>query len=174
MIARSLALAILAIGLASPALAQQREAQETATARQQIEAFMNQWIDAYNRRDARTMGALTTADAFGVGDLGVVSGNERFERAVQNGAAFDAKVTSMQVQQVRMIGRDAAVAAGPFSVTYNSPKPMTMQGTWMQVLERQHGAWRSVAASYASSNAPMPPAVAGSGDPQPSAGPSAR
>jgi ketosteroid isomerase-like protein len=174
MIARSLAIAILAVGLAhpAPALAQQSAAQETA--RQQIEVFMNQWVDAYNRRDGRMMAALTTADAFGVGELGVVSGNERFERAVQNGAAFDAKVTSMQVQQVRMIGQDAAVAAGPFSVTYNSPAPRTMQGTWMQVLERQQGGWKSVAASYTAATAPMPPAVAGAGNPQPSAGLSAR
>jgi uncharacterized protein (TIGR02246 family) len=172
MIVRSLAIAILAVGLASPALAQQSEPQETA--RQQIEAFMNQWIDAYNRRDGRTMAALTTADAFGVGELGVVSGNERFERAVQNAAAFDAKVTSLLVQQVRMIGRDAAVAAGPFTVTYNSPGPRAMQGTWLQVLERQHGAWKSVAASYSSSIVPMPPAVAGTGNPRPSAGSSTR
>jgi uncharacterized protein (TIGR02246 family) len=172
MVARSLALAILAVGLASPALAQQSNAQ--ATARQQIEAFMSQWVDAYNRRDARTMATLTTADAFGVGDLGVLSGTERFERAVQNAASVDAKVTGMQVQQVRMIGRDAAVAAGPFSVTYDNPKPMAMHGTWMQVLERQHGAWKSVAASYTPATAPMPPAVAGAGNPQPSAGSSTR
>ena len=171
MIVRPLAIAILAVGLASPALAQRSTAQEKA--RQQIEAFMNQWIDAYNRRDARTMAALTTADAFGVGDLGVVSGNERFERAVQNAATVDARVTSMQVQQVRMIGRDAAIAAGPFSVSYNSPTPVTKQGTWMQVLERQHGAWRSVAASYTSLTAPTPPGVAETGNPQPSAGSSA-
>lgn len=171
MIARSLAIGILAVGLASPALAQQRAGQEAA--RQQIEAFMNQWIDAYNRRDARTMAALTTADAFGVGDLGVISGNERFERAVKNAASVDARVTSMQVQQVQLIGRDAAVAAGPFSVTYNGPERVTKQGTWMQVLERQHGAWRSAAASYTPLNAATPPAVAGTGNPQPSAGSSA-
>ena len=135
---------------------------------------MGQWIDAYNRRDARTMAALTTADAFGVGDLGVVSGTERFERAVQNATAFGAKVTGMAVQQVRMIGPDAAVAAGPFSVTYNNPTPRTMQGMWMQVLERQRGGWRSVAASYTPTNGPTPPAVAGTGNPQPSAGSSAR
>lgn len=172
MIVRSLALAILAVGLASPALAQQSAAQ--ATARQQIAAFMHQWIDAYNRRDGRTMAALTTADAFGVGDLGVVSGDERFERAVQNATAFDAKVASMQVEQVRMIGPDAAVAAGPFSVIYNNPGPLTMRGTWMQVLERQHGGWRSVAASYTPATAATPPAMAGAGAPQPSAGSSVR
>lgn len=172
MIMRSLAIAIVAVGLATPALAQQGNAQ--ATDRQQIEAFMSQWIDAYNRRDARTMAALTTADAFGVGDLGVVSGNERFERAVQNAGAFDAKVTSMRVQQVRMLGPDAAVAAGPFSVTYRNPQPLTKEGTWMQVLERQSGRWKSVAASYTPANAPTSPAVAGAGNPQPSAGSSTR
>ena len=171
MIVRPLAIAILAVGLAGPALAQQGAA--PATDRQQIEAFMRQWIDAYNRRDAWAMAALTTADAFGVGDVGVVYGNGRFERATQNAAAFDAKVTSMQVEQVRMIGPDAAVAAGPFAVTYNNPTPRTMQGTWMQVLERQHGGWKSVAASYTPSTSPTPsPAVAG--EPQPSAGSSAR
>lgn len=172
MIVRSLAIGILAIGLASPALAQQSDAQ--ATDRQQIEAFMNQWVDAYNRRDARTMAALTTTDAFGVGDLGVVSGTDRFERAVQNATAVDSKVTSMQVERVRMIGRDAAVAAGPFSVTYNNSGPRTMRGTWMQVLERRDGGWRSVATSYTPSNVPTPPAVAGVGNPQPSSGSSGR
>jgi uncharacterized protein (TIGR02246 family) len=169
MIARSLGIFLLAVGLASPALAQQRDARGTAW--QQIEAFMNQWIDAYNRGDGRTMAALTTVDAFGVGDQGVVSGNERFERAVQNAATYGAKITSMQVQQVRMIGRDAAVAAGPFSVTYNNPEPLTIQGTWLQVLERQHGGWRSVAASYTPANALT---ATGAGNPQPPQGSSAR
>lgn len=172
MIARSLAIAILAVGLATPALAQQSDARETV--RQQIQGFMNQWVDAYNRGDGRAMAALTTADAFGVGDQGVVSGPERFERAVQHATAFGAKVTSLQVEQVRMIGRDAAVAAGPYSVTYNNPQPLTAQGTWMQVLERQHGAWRSVAEGYTPANPPTAPAVAGAGNPQPSAGSSAR
>jgi hypothetical protein len=124
-------------------------------------------MDAYNRGDSQKMAALTTADAFGVGDQGVVSGNERFERAVQNASSFGAKITNMQVQQVRMIGRSAAVAAGPYSVTYNNPQPLTVHGTWLEVLERQRGGWRSVAASYTLSYAP---AAVGAGNPQPSEG----
>jgi len=173
MIVRSLAIAILAVGLASPALSQQGDA--PATVRQQIQAFMNQWVDAYNRGDGQRMAALTASDAFGVGDQGVVSGTERFERAMQNAAALGAKVTSMQVQQVRMIGRDAAVAAGPYSVSYKNPQPQTIQGTWMEVLERQRGAWRSVASSYTPSTPPtLPATAAGAGTPPSSEGSSAR
>jgi len=160
MIVRSLAIAILAVGLAGPALAQQGGAQ--GTDRQQIETFMNQWVDAYNRGDSQKMAALTAADALGVGDQGVVSGNDRFARAMQSAAAYGAKVTGMQVEQVRMIGRDAAVAAGDYSVTYNYPDPLTTQGTWMQVLERQYGIWKSVAESYTPSGLPALPAAEGS------------
>lgn len=165
---RSLGIAILAVGLATPALAQQSDA--PAAARQQIEAFMNQWVAAYNRGDGQAMAALTTTDAFGVGDQGVISGNQRFEHAVQNEAALGAKVTSMEVQQVRMLGRNAAVAAGPYSVSYSNPQPLTVKGTWMQVLERQRGNWRSVAASYTPATSPPVPTAAGAGNPPPAEG----
>jgi ketosteroid isomerase-like protein len=174
MMVRLLTIAVLAAGLAGPAVAQQGTAPEKT--RQQIEAFMHEWIDAYNRGDSRTMASLTTVDSFGVGDRGVISDNQRFERAVQNEANLGAKVTSMDVDQVRMIGRDAAVAAGSYSVTYNNPTPLTIQGTWMQVLERQRGGWKSVAASYTPFNPPnpAPPPAAGASNPQPSAGSSTR
>jgi ketosteroid isomerase-like protein len=169
MMVRLLAIAALAVGLAGPAVAQGNAPERT---RQQIEAFMREWMDAYNRGDSTTMKSLTTADSFGVGDRGVISGSERFERAVENEASLGAKVTSMDVDQVRMLGRNAAVAAGSYSVTYNSPQnpqALTIEGTWMQVLERQRGGWRSVAASYTPFN-PPPPSAAGASNPQPSAG----
>jgi ketosteroid isomerase-like protein len=172
MMVRLLAIAVLAVGLAGPAVAQQGAAPERT--RQQIEAFMREWIDAYNRGDSRTMASLTTADSFGVGDRGVISGNQRFERAVENEANLGAKVKSMDVDEVRMIGRNAAVAAGSYSVTYTNPQnpqPLTIEGTWMQVLERQRGGWKSVAASYTPFNPPpSPPPAAGASAPQPSAG----
>jgi ketosteroid isomerase-like protein len=168
MMVRLLAIAVLAVGVAGPpAVAQQGTASEKT--RQEIEAFMHAWMDAYNRGDSTTMAALTTADSFGVGDRGVISGNERFARAVQNEANLGAKVKSMDVDQVRMIGRNAAVAAGSYSVTYNNPQPVTIEGSWMEVLERQRGEWKSVAASYTPFNRP-PPAAAGASNPQPSAG----
>jgi ketosteroid isomerase-like protein len=167
MMVRLLAIVVLAVGLAAPAVAQQGTA--SGKTRQEIEAFMHAWMDAYNRGDSTTMKSLTTADSFGVGDRGVISGNERFERAVQNEANLGAKVTSMDVDQVRMIGRNAAVAAGSYTVTYNNPQPLTIEGTWMEVLERQRGGWKSVAASYTPFN-PPPSAAAGASNPQPSAG----
>ncbi len=173
MMVRLLAIGALAVGLAGPAVAQQGTPSEKT--RQQIEAFMHEWMDAYNRGDSAAMTSLTTTDSFGVGDRGVISGNQRFQRAVQNEANLGAKVSSMDVDQVRMIGRNAAVAAGSYSVTYNNPQPVTIEGTWMEVLERQRGAWKSVAASYTPFNPPPPPPpAAGLSSPQPSTGSSTR
>jgi ketosteroid isomerase-like protein len=147
MIMRPLSIALIAIGLTSSALAQQSAAADQK-ARQQIEAFMSKWVDAYNRADGKTLSALTTADSFGVGDHGVLSGDQRIERIIENEQSSGGKVISFRVDEVRMIGKDAAVAAGPYTVTYSNPRPITLQGTWLQVLQRQHGSWKSVATGY--------------------------
>ena len=165
---RSLAVAALALGIASPALAQQTGAADQK-ARQEIETFMSKWVDAYNRGDGNTMISMTASDSFGVGDKGVMTGDQRIERIIQNEQKSGGKVTNLRVEEVRMIGRNAAVAAGPYTVTYSNPLPLTLQGTWMQVLEREHGAWKSVATGYTPKfNSPPPPATAGS--PPPSSG----
>jgi uncharacterized protein (TIGR02246 family) len=172
MIARALGVAILAVGIASPAVAQETSAAQQK-AKAQIEAFMQRWTDAYNHGDAKTFAALIAPDSFGIGDRGVISGTERVERVEENEAKLGGKVASMHVEEVRMLGRNAAVAAGPYSVTYSKPRPLTIQGTWMQVLERRHGGWRSIAASYTPMTAPPPP-EAGASNPRPSSGSSTK
>jgi ketosteroid isomerase-like protein len=168
MMMRSLAIAALVLGLASPAAAEQKSAADQKT-RQEIETFMNKWVDAYNRADGNTMMSMTASDSFGVGDHGVMTGDQRIERIIQNEQKSGGKVTNLRVEEVRMIGRNAAVAAGPYTVTYSNPRPLTLEGTWMQVLEREHGAWKSVATGYTPRfNSPPPPATAGS--PPPSSG----
>jgi uncharacterized protein (TIGR02246 family) len=171
MMMRSLGVALLAAGVASPAIAQQGDAAQQKS-RQQIEAFMSKWADAYNHGDGKTLTALTAADSFGVGDHGVLVGDERIERMVENEAKSGGKITELRVEDVRMIGPNAAVAAGPYTVTYSNPRPLTIEGTWLHVLERQHGTWKSMAASYTPKfNRPAPAAA---GDPQPSSGSSAQ
>lgn len=166
MLVRSLGVVVLTVGLATPAIAQQAgTAQEKI--RPQIEAFMNRWMDAYNHGDGQALSALASPDSFGVGDKGVLSGDQRIERAVQNEATRGGRVTGISVDQVRVIGRNAAVAAGPYVVTYSNPRPLTIHGTWMQVLERQRDGWKSVAASYTPLNALTSPTA---GNPQPTAG----
>ena len=147
MMMRSLAIAALVLGLASPAMAEQKSAADQKT-RQEIETFMSKWVDAYNRADGNTMMSMTASDSFGVGDHGVMTGDQRIERIIQNEQKSGGKVTNLRVEEVRMIGRNAAVAAGPYTVTYSNPRPLTLEGTWMQVLERERGAWKSVATGY--------------------------
>jgi ketosteroid isomerase-like protein len=171
MMMRILSAAVLVVGLASPAIAQQGGAAEQKS-RQEIEAFMSKWVDAYNHGDGKTLTDLTAADSFGVGDHGVMTGEQRIERVVQHEATSGGKVTDFRVEEVRMIGRNAAVAAGPYTVTYTNPRPLTIQGTWLQVLERQRGSWKSVAASYTPKFRERAPAAAG--NPQPSSGSSTR
>lgn len=166
---RSLAVAALVVGLASPALAEQK-AGTTADlkARQEIEAFMSKWVDAYNRGDGNTMISMTATDSFGVGDHGVMTGDQRIERIIQNEQKSGGKVTNLRVEEVRMLGKNSAVAAGPYTVTYSNPRPLTLEGTWMQVLEREHGAWKSVATGYTPKF--NRPSAEGASNPQPSSG----
>lgn len=166
-IMRILGAAVLAVAVASPAIAQQGGAAEQKS-RQEIEAFMSKWVNAYNHGDGKTLTALTDTDSFGVGDHGVMSGDQRIERIVANEAKSGGKVTDFRVENVRMIGRNAAVAAGPYTVTYSNPRPLTIEGTWLQVLERRHGNWISVAASYTPKFDQPPRPTAG--NPQPSSG----
>jgi uncharacterized protein (TIGR02246 family) len=176
MIARILSVALLAVGIASPAVAQGTSAAPHAApqkTRAEIESFMQRWVDAYNHGDATTFARLIAPDSFGVGDRGVISGTRRIERVEENEAKLGGKVASMRVEEVRLLGRNAAVAAGPYAVTYSNPRPLTIQGTWMQVLERRHGVWQSIAASYTPMTAPPPPA-AGASNPQPYSGSSTK
>src|SRR5215472_11687880 len=83
MMMRSLAVATIVLGLASPAIAQQTGAADQK-ARQEIEAFMSKWVDAYNRGDGDTLVSLAAGDSFGVGDRGVMTGDQRIDRMVQN------------------------------------------------------------------------------------------
>jgi ketosteroid isomerase-like protein len=170
MMMRSLAVAALVVGLASPALAEQKTGTTAdPKARQEIEAFMNKWVDAYNRADGNTLISMTANESFGVGDRGVMTGDQRIERIVQNEQKSGGKVTNLRVEEVRMIGKNSAVAAGPYTVTYSNPRPLTLEGTWLQVLEREHGAWKSVATSY-TPKFNRQPSAAGAGNPQPSSG----
>lgn len=166
---RSLAIAALVLALASPALAEQKSgATADPKARQEIETFMNKWVDAYNRADGDTLISMTANDSFGVGDRGVMVGDQRIERIVQNERKSGGKVTNFRVEEVRMIGKNSAVAAGPYTVTYSNPRPLTLEGTWLQVLEREHGSWKSVATSYTPKF--NTPGAAGASNPQPSSG----
>jgi ketosteroid isomerase-like protein len=169
MMMRSLAVAAIVLGLASPANAQQTGAADQK-ARQEIEAFMNKWVDAYNRGDGDTLVSLAAGDSFGVGDHGVMTGDQRIDRMVQNERKSGGKVTALRVEEVRMVGRNAAVVAGPYTVTYSNPRPLTLEGTWLQVLEREHGAWKSVATSYTPKFNRTPPGAAGARNPPPSSG----
>jgi len=102
-----------------------------------------------------------------VRDRGVMVGDERIERLVQNEQKSGGKVTHLRVEEVRMIGKNSAVA-GPYTVTYSNPRPRPLEGTWLQVLEREHGAWKSVATSYTPKF--NTPGAAGASNPQPSSG----
>jgi ketosteroid isomerase-like protein len=166
---RSLTIAVLAVGLAGPVFAQQGNAAQQ-DARQQIEAFTRTWVDAYNRGDGHTIAGLEAPHAIGVTDRGLLSGTQTIEQIIENEASMGGKVTGVRVDDVRMLGANAAVAVGPYTVSYSSPKPMTIHGTWMRVLERRGKAWKAVATSFTPSTEPSSATTAGAASPQPSSG----
>src|SRR5690348_12397453 len=100
MMMRSLAVAALVVGLASPTLAEQKTgATASPKVRQEIEAFMNKWADAYNRADGNALVSMSANDSFGVGDRGVMTGDQRIERIVRNEQKSGGKVTNLRVEE---------------------------------------------------------------------------
>jgi ketosteroid isomerase-like protein len=106
---RLLALAGLAIGFAVPALAQEQNTVDPEV-RQQIEAAVMNYDDAYNKNDAVVIAALFGQDAvemwFGVSGGGLASGQQAIEK--RYAAEFGARPSKMSntLVQVYAVGND--------------------------------------------------------------------
>jgi uncharacterized protein (TIGR02246 family) len=118
------ALAGLAIGFAVPALAQEQNTVDPEV-RQQIEAAVTKYEDAFNRNDATAIAALYTADAAevfehkGAGDS--ACGREAIEQSYAAHFASNPTKLSLKVVQVYPMG-DEVCAISEFSRRFRSGK----------------------------------------------------
>jgi uncharacterized protein (TIGR02246 family) len=171
MMLRLVGLATFAVVLAVPAVAQQKDAAAQQRSRQQIEAFTAKWIEAFNKGDGKAIAAMYSPDNIAINRLGMITGaqNYSFEDRVRDDARMGGKI-ALTVDQVRALGKDAALAAGHYQVTYTAnPAGSRFEGNWLRVFEREAGDWKIIASTFTPVTTPAATTTGGKG-PQPSTG----
>ena len=170
MMLRLLSLATFAVVLTVPAVAQEKDAAAQQGARQQIEALTAEWVEAFNRGDGKAVAALYSVDNISVNPLGMMTGVQNYEKRVQDEAKQGAKIT-LKVDQVRAIGSDAGLAAGPYQVTYTAnPAGSQFEGNWLRVFEREAGHWKIIASTFTPLTTPTATTATGATGAQSSTG----
>src|SRR5258708_15432762 len=124
-----------------------------------------------NGGDAKALLAMSAPDAFSIDPSGMLSGAQKIEGRIENNVKMGIKFTVMKVDDVRQVGKDAAVAGGPYTVTFTAnPAGSQFQGYWLRVLAREGGEWKGVASSFTRSGGPTPAVAAGTTAAQPTTG----
>jgi ketosteroid isomerase-like protein len=148
MIVRSLTLAVLMIGLAAPAIAQDskglaappRPDAEALKAWQSNSAF----CDAYNKKDAAALAAMYADDASHVGAFGVVRGRQKIEKEYADWFKAGWTNCNSKVDTVYTQG-PVAWAYGEWSATGPGPNGMhEFGGTWSSVAAHVGDGWQTM------------------------------
>jgi ketosteroid isomerase-like protein len=150
---RALSVAVLALSLAVPAVAQQKDpsgdhgASGQQDARQQIEAFLARHFEAVNRGDAPSVAADYVPNGIAITPAwGIVIGPAAIEQHLRaDFAARPGAKETITVDQVQAIGNDAAFAVGPFTLTMANNQ---LRGSFAFVLEREAATWKVRLASF--------------------------
>jgi uncharacterized protein (TIGR02246 family) len=133
------AFAAFAIGFAVPVVAQEQNTVDPEV-RQQIEAAVTKYEDAYNKNDAAAIAALYTADAVEVFEKdaagGSASGREAIEQRYATHFASSPAKLSFKLVQVYAIGDDVC-AVSEFTPQFRSGK-----GHHAKILVREADAWK--------------------------------
>ena len=170
MMLRLLSLATFAVVLTVPAVAQQKDAAAQQDTRQQVEALTAKWVEAFNKGDGKAVAALYSADNISVNRLGMMTGAKNYEERVQHEVKLGGKIT-LKVDQVRAMGSNAALAAGPYQITYTAnPAGSQFEGNWLRVFEREAGDWKIIASTFTPITTPTATTATGATAAQPSTG----
>ena len=95
---------------------------------------------------------------------------DREHAEIEDEAKMAGKIT-LKVDQVRAIGNDAALAAGPYQITYTAkPAGSQFEGNWLRVFERQAGDWKIIASTFTPATTPTATTATGTTGVQPSTG----
>jgi uncharacterized protein (TIGR02246 family) len=142
---------LLTFALSVPATAQTAASPEM---RQQVEAFLARHFEAVNRRDAHAIAADYVPESLAItSGWGMVTGPAAIEEHFRRGfSELPRARETITVEQVQAIGKDAALAAGPFNLTIAGSQ---VRGTFAFVIERRGNAWKVRLASF--SRLAMPP-----------------
>jgi ketosteroid isomerase-like protein len=77
-----------------------------------------------------------------------MTGAQNYEERVQDEAKMGGKIT-LKVDQVRAVGKDGALAAGSYQITYAAnPAGSQFEGNWLRVFARQAADWKIIASTF--------------------------
>jgi uncharacterized protein (TIGR02246 family) len=148
-----IALALLAIGFASPTFAQQKDTVDPKIA-QQIRALAMKYDDAMNRHDAAAVAALYTEDAVYVAHHGTFHGRQAIEETYANYFQHWHSINHVStVDRVIAVGNDVRVF-GTWSSTFQDTNgaPKKDGGHYRWLLVRKGDTWEIHTNTNRSSN----------------------
>jgi len=160
---RLFALVGLAISLALPTFAQEKETVDPKII-EQLDADGKKYDEAINNNDAAAVAALFTEDAVFVTDAGVLYGRQAVEKQHAEwfkGAHASDHIGKRDPNSVRIVGTaDNIASSGEWSQTWQAPgqKPVHMKGYWSVIDTRVGDAWKICVLTYNVTPAPAAPA----------------
>jgi uncharacterized protein (TIGR02246 family) len=104
-----------------------------------IEAFLAQWIDAFNAHDLDRHAVLYAENAMLFGSVDELKVGRDAIRSYFAGRGPGVHVLSYPMPRVTMVGEDVALTAGHVEFA-DGDTPMPYRVTW--VLVRENGNWR--------------------------------
>ena len=134
-----LALAGFAIGFAVPSLAQEKDTVDPE-ARQQIEAVLRKYEDAFNKKDAAAIAALYTADAAEIFHKDEAGGSACGQEAIKQryAAHFASSPGKLSFNLVELY----AIGDGVCVVLEFTPQFRSGKGYHAKILVREPDAWK--------------------------------
>ena len=141
------ALVGLAISLALPTFAQQKETVDPQLIQKLDDTLNKKYPEAINSHDAATIGAQYTDDAIFVTVTGPVYGRKAIEKWYEDalkGVATKNNTATTDPHSVRMLGPDYLTASGEWSDTHKGEngEDVPIKGYWSEICTRQGDAWK--------------------------------
>ena len=99
-----------------------------------VQKLAEQWMDAYNKKDAATIAKMYTDDAVVSFDQWTAAGRAAFQDALNKEFPADTKFTAITVDQSQRVG-DLNIARGTWAADAKGPdgKPTPVKGHWVTV-----------------------------------------
>jgi uncharacterized protein (TIGR02246 family) len=139
-------LAVFAVGLVTPAFAQQKATTSEQEVRQGIEALCKKYDEAFNKHDVAAVVSTFMPDAIIMPEGPMLSGTQAIAKSYEDffKNANPNPDHLIKVVQVKALTDNAAWVVGEWSVTVPGANNTAQQlhGNWGAVEEREGGQWR--------------------------------
>ena len=137
---------LFAIALAAALAAAPVAYSQTADSKADIQKTANEWMDAYNKKDAAAVAKMYSSDAMMSGPGWTATGQNAIEDGIKKdmAAGVFSKVTSITVDQSQRVG-DMNYAMGGWSAEMNQGgKDVPVGGHWLSVSKYHDGQYSMI------------------------------